>query len=92
MPVLAVGDENGVRNPKQVPFTLPRGVPPDQAVAGTTRLSSIGGPNFNVFGVGPDASAHVAQVFTQDVNFKAANGEWKELFSEEVRAAFRSLR
>ncbi len=45
MPVLAVGDENGVRHPKQVPIALPRDVPPDRAVAGTTRLSSLGGPN-----------------------------------------------
>jgi RHS repeat-associated protein len=84
MPVLAVGDENGVRNPKQAPITLPRGVPPDQAVAGTTRLPSMGGPNFNVFGVGPDASAHVAQVFTQDVNYQAANGEWRDVRSRLV--------
>ena len=79
MPVLAVADENGVRNPKQVPITLPRAVPPDQAVAGATRLAAIGGPNFNVFGVGPDDSAHVAQVFTQDVNFQAEDGKWEDL-------------
>jgi hypothetical protein len=35
----------------------------------------MGGPNFNVFGVGPDAAAHVAQVFPQDVNVQAANGK-----------------
>jgi RHS repeat-associated protein len=79
MPVLAVGDENGVRNPKQAHITLPRGVPPDQAVAGATRLPSMGGPNFNVFGVGPDAAAHIAQVFTQDVNFQTADGKWEGL-------------
>jgi RHS repeat-associated protein len=79
MPVLSLWDENGVRNPKEVPITLPRGVSPDQAVARATRLSSMGGPNFNVFGVGPDDSAHVAQVFTQDVNFQAAEGKWEDL-------------
>src|SRR6266508_2144666 len=80
MPVLSLWDENGVRNPKQVPITLPRGVSPDRA-PGATRLPSMGGSNFNVFGVGPDHSAHVAQVFPQDVNYRAANGNWEDIRS-----------
>ena len=83
MPVLSLWDENGVRNPKEVPITLPRGVSPDRA-PGATRLPSMGGPNFNVFGVGPDHSAHVAQVFTQDVNYRAANGNWEDVRSQVV--------
>jgi len=84
MPVLSLWDENGVRNPKEFPITLPRGVSPDRPVPGATRLLSMGGPNFNVFGVGPDAAAHVAQVFPQDVNYRAANGNWEDLRSRVV--------
>ncbi len=84
MPVLSLWDENGVRDPKEVPITLPRSVSPDRLMPGATRLPSMGGPNFNVFGVGPDAAAHVAQVFPQDVNYRAASGSWEDLRSRVV--------
>ena len=81
-PVPAPQDENGWRDPPETSVTLPPGVSPEQQLTEATPLPHEGGPTFDVFGVGPEAASHVAEVFPQDVNQQDANGEWHDVRSQ----------
>jgi RHS repeat-associated protein len=81
-PVRSVPDENGVRNPRQAPVPVPRWVRPDQPPPGAKLLPSQGGSDFNVYGVGPDHTAHVAQLFPGQVNERQSNGDWTDVRSD----------
>jgi RHS repeat-associated protein len=80
-PVLSIPDENGVRDPQQVELPLPARVALNQPPSGAKSLPTQGGPSFNVFGVGPDRAAHLAQVFTQQVNEREPDGAWTDVRS-----------
>ena len=85
LPVPAYPPENTVLDPAEVlPVDLPDNVPPGQMPPGLTALPERGGPNFDVFGVGPKARPHVANVFPSVVNFKASNGRWERLPTQFV--------
>jgi RHS repeat-associated protein len=79
-PVLAVLDENGVRDPDSVPLTLdPKLGTPGQALDSLEPLPHDGGPNADVFGLGPNGGDHVAAVYTEDVNSEDVSGQWVDL-------------
>ena len=85
LPVPAYPPENTVLDPAEVsPVDLPANVPPGQMPPGLTALPERGGPNFDVFGVGPKALPHVATVFPSVVNFQAGNGRWERLPTQFV--------
>ena len=85
LPVPAYPEENTVLDPAEaLPVGLPDDVPPGQVPEGLTPLPARGGPNFDVFGVGPKARPHVATVFPSVVNFKASNGRWEHLPTQFV--------
>lgn len=80
LPVPAYPEENTIVDPAQVlPVDLPDDLPPGQVPEGLTPFPGRGGPNFDVFGVGPGARPHVATVFPNVVNFRADNGRWEDL-------------
>lgn len=78
-PVLAIVDENGVRDPDEVPITLADAATPAEALKDLDPLLEDGSSNVDVFAVGPYNADHVAAVYTEDVNFSTADGEWKDL-------------
>ncbi len=85
LPVPAYPEENTVLDPAEVlPVDLPDDVAPGQVPEGLTPLPERGGPNFDVFGVGPKARPHVATVFPSVVNFRASNGRWERLPTQFV--------
>jgi RHS repeat-associated protein len=85
LPVPAYPPENTVLDPAEVlPVGLPDDVPPGQVPDGLTPLPERGGPNFDVFGVGPNARPHVATVFPSVVNFRASDGRWERLPTQFV--------
>lgn len=78
-PVLALPDENGVRDPDEVPIALADAASPADALKDLDPLREDGSSNVDVFAVGPYNADHVAAVYTEDVNYQAADGQWKDL-------------
>ncbi len=79
VPVLATLDENGVRDPDDVPILLAGGSSPSDTVRDLDALPEDGAASVDVFAVGPYNADHVAAVYTEDVNYEASDGEWKDL-------------
>ncbi|MDH4365588.1 MAG: DNRLRE domain-containing protein, partial [Acidimicrobiia bacterium] len=52
---------------------------PEEALAGTKLLPDEGTASLDVYGVGPEDTAHVAVVYPEDVNKLQPDGEWRDI-------------
>ncbi len=81
IPVLAAQDANGIW-PKDVVTAPPAPLGPNsptQATAGDTLDLSQGSSNTDVFDQGAGVGAHVGLIYPGDVNYKTADGTWRDL-------------